>query len=40
MHIDAFELWCYRRLLIFPWTTRKSNQAVLREINPEHLLEE
>ena len=40
MHIDTFELWCWRRLLRLPWTTRKSNQSVLREINPEYLLEE
>ena len=33
--IDAFELWCWRRLLTGPWTARKSNQSVLKEINPE-----
>ena len=33
--IDAFELWCWRRLLRVPWTTRRSNQSILREINPE-----
>ena len=32
--IDAFELWCWRRLLRFPWTTRRSNQSILREISP------
>ena len=38
--IDAFELWCWRRLLRFPWTVRKSNQSVLKEISPEYSLEE
>ena len=38
--IDAFELWCWRRLLRVPWTARKSNQSILREINPEYSLEE
>ena len=38
--IDAFELWCWRRLLRVPWTTRRSNQPVLKEINPEYSLEE
>ena len=33
--IDAFELWCWRRLLRVPWTIRRSNQSVLREINPD-----
>ena len=33
--IDAFELWCWRRLLRFPWTVKQSNQAILKEINPE-----
>ena len=33
--IDAFELWCWRRLLRVPWTARKSNQSILKEINPE-----
>ena len=33
--IDAFELWCWRRLLRVPWTTRRSNQSILKEINPE-----
>ena len=37
--IDAFELWCWRRLLRVPWTARRSSQSVLREINPEYLLE-
>ena len=37
--IDAFELWCYRRLLRVPWTTRRSNQSILKEINLEYLLE-
>ena len=36
---DAFELWCRKRLLIVPWTTRRSNQAILKEINPEYSLE-
>ena len=36
---DAFELWCWRRLLTVPWPTRRSNQAVLKEINPEYSLE-
>ena len=38
--IDAFELWCWRRLLRVPWTARKSNQSILREISPEYSLEE
>ena len=37
--IDAFELWCWRRLLRVPWTSRRSNQPILREINPEYSLE-
>ena len=37
--IDAFELWCWRRLLRAPWTARRSNQSILREINPEYSLE-
>ena len=37
--IDAFELWCWRRLLIVPWTVRRSNLSILKEINPEYLLE-
>ena len=36
--IDAFELWCWRRLLKVPWTARRSNQSILREINPEYSL--
>ena len=38
--IDAFELWCWRRLLIVPWTTRRSNQSILKEMIPEYSLEE
>ena len=38
--IDAFELWCWRRLLRVPWTVRRSNQSILKEINPEYSLEE
>ena len=38
--IDAFELWCWRRLLRVPWTVRKSNQSILKEISPRCLLEE
>ena len=37
--IDVFELWCWRRLLRVPWTTRKSNQSILKETNPEYSLE-
>ena len=37
--IDAFELWCYRRLLRVPWTARISNQSILKEISPEYSLE-
>ena len=37
--IDAFELWCWRRLLRVPWTTRRSNQFILKEISPEYSLE-
>ena len=37
--IDAFELWCWRRLLRVPWTARGSNQPILKEINPEYSLE-
>ena len=36
--IDAFELWCWRRLLRVPWTARRSNQSVLKEISPEYSL--
>ena len=38
--IDAFELWCWRRLLRVPWTTRRANQSILKEINPEYSLKE
>ena len=37
--IDAFELWCWRRLLRVPWTARRSNQSTLKEISPEYSLE-
>ena len=37
--ISTFELWCWRRLLRVPWTARRSNQTILKEINPEYLLE-
>ena len=37
--MDAFQLWCWRRFLRFPWTARKSNQSILKEINPEYSLE-
>ena len=37
--IDAFELWCWRRLLRVPWTVGRSNQSILKEINPEYSLE-
>ena len=37
--IDAFELWCWRRLLRVPWTARRSNQAILKDISPEYSLE-
>ena len=36
---DAFELWCWRRLLRVPWTTKRTNQSILKEINPEYSLE-
>ena len=36
--IDAFELWCWRRLLRIPWTARRSNQSILKEISPEYSL--
>ena len=36
---DAFELWCWRRLLRFPWAARRSNQSILKEISPEYSLE-
>ena len=38
--IDAFELWCWRRLLRVPWTARRSNHSILKEISPEYSLEE
>ena len=38
--IDAFKLWCWRRLLRVPWTARRSNQTTLKEISPEYSLEE
>ena len=38
--IDAFELWCWRRLLRVPWTARRSKQSILKEISPEYSLEE
>ena len=37
--IDAFELWCWRRFLRVPWTARRSNQSILKKINPEYSLE-
>ena len=37
--IDAFELWCWKRLLRVPWATRRSNQSILKEISPEYSLE-
>ena len=39
LKIDAFELWCWRRRLRVPWTARRSNQSILKEINPEYSLE-
>jgi len=39
LRIGAFELWCWRRLLRVPWTARKSNQSILKEISPEYSLE-
>ena len=39
LRINVFELWCWRRLLRVPWTARKSNQSLLKEINPEYSLE-
>ena len=38
--INAFELWCWRRLLTVPWTIRRSNQSIIKEISPEYSLEE
>ena len=40
LRIDAFEPWCWRRLLTVPWTARRSNQSILKEISPEYSLEE
>ena len=37
--LDAFELWCWRRILRVPWTARRSNQSILKEFNPEYSLE-
>ena len=37
--IDAFEVWCWRRLLRVPWTVRRSNQSILKEVSPEYSLE-
>ena len=37
--IDAFELWCWRRLLTVPWTARRSNQSILKEMSPEYSVE-
>ena len=39
LRTDAFKLWCWRRLLRVPWTARRSNQSILKEINPEYSLE-
>ena len=39
LRIDAFELWCWRRLLRIPWTPRRSNQSILKEMSPEYSLE-
>ena len=39
MEIDAFKLWCWRRLLKVPWTARRSKQSILKEISPEYSLE-
>ena len=39
LRIDAFELWCWRRLLRDPWTARRSNQSILKEISPDYSLE-
>ena len=39
LRIDAFELWCWRRLLTVPWTVRRSNQSILKEFSPEYSLE-
>ena len=37
--IDAFKLWCWRRLVTVPWSARRSNQSILREFNPEYSLD-
>ena len=37
--VDAFEIWCWRRLLRVPWTARRSNQSILKEISPEYSLD-
>ena len=39
LRIDALELWCWRRLLRVPWTARRSNQSILKEVSPEYSLE-
>ena len=39
LRIDAFEMWCWKRLLRVPWTARRSNQYILKEINPEYSLQ-
>ena len=39
LRTDAFQLWCWRRLLRVPWTARRSNQSILKEISPEYSLE-
>ena len=39
LRIDGFELWCWRRLLRVPWTAKRSNQSILKEINPDYSLE-
>ena len=39
LRTDAFKLWCWRRFLRVPWTARRSNQSILKEINPEYSLE-
>ena len=39
LRIDAFEVWCWRRLLRVPWTARRSNQSILKEISPDYSLE-
>ena len=40
LRTDAFELWCWRRLLRVPWTVRRSNQSILKEISPEYSLKD